>query len=86
MLLKDPQKNGGDSKVLDALNIFSEKKIVDNEIIAGRWPSSLEDVVDSLNLYATIYTMKVSAERRIVCKQFTTAVYCRKQRQNRKSR
>lgn len=26
VLLKDPQKGGGDSKVLDALNIFSEKK------------------------------------------------------------
>ena len=29
VLLKDPQKGGGDSKVLDALNIFSEKKIVE---------------------------------------------------------
>lgn len=27
VLLKDPQKGGGDSKVLEALNIFSEKKI-----------------------------------------------------------
>ena len=26
VLLKDPQKGGGDSKVLEALNIFSEKK------------------------------------------------------------
>ena len=26
VLLKDPQKGTGDSKVLDALNIFSEKK------------------------------------------------------------
>ena len=26
VLLKDPQKGSGDTKVLDALNIFSEKK------------------------------------------------------------
>ena len=28
VLLKDPQKGGGDSKVLDALNIFSEIGII----------------------------------------------------------
>jgi uncharacterized protein involved in exopolysaccharide biosynthesis len=28
VLLKDPNKGGGDSKVLDALNIFSEKKLL----------------------------------------------------------
>ena len=33
VLLKDPNRGSGDSKVLDALNIFSEKKIVDNEIL-----------------------------------------------------
>ena len=55
VLLKDPQKNGGDSKVLDALNIFSEKKIVENEIIVLRSSSIMEEVVDSLDLYATVY-------------------------------
>ena len=55
VLLKDPQKNGGDSKVLDALNIFSEKKIVENEIIVLRSSSIIERVVDSLDLYATVY-------------------------------
>ena len=55
VLLKDPQKNGGDSKVLDALNIFSEKKIVENEIIVLRSSSVMEEVVDSLDLYATVY-------------------------------
>ena len=33
VLLKDPQKGNGDTKVLDALNIFSEKKTIENEII-----------------------------------------------------
>lgn len=55
VLLKDPQKNGGDSKVLDALNIFSEKKIVENEIIVLRSSSILEEVVRSLDLYAPVY-------------------------------
>jgi len=55
VLLKDPQKGSGDSKVLDALNIFSEKKIVENEIIVLRSSSLMEDVVDSLDLYATIF-------------------------------
>ena len=54
VLLKDPQKNGGDSKVLDALNIFSEKKIVENEIIVLRSSSVMEKVVRSLDIYATV--------------------------------
>src|SRR5690242_3661497 len=54
-LLKDPQKGGGDSKVLDALNIFGEKKIVDNEIVVLRSPDLMEEVVKKLDLYATVY-------------------------------
>ena len=55
VLLKDPQKGGGDSKVLDALNIFSEKKIVDNEIVVLRSADIMEEVVKDLDLYATVY-------------------------------
>ena len=55
VLLKDPQKGSGDSKVLDALNIFSEKKIVENEIIVLQSSSLMEEVVKSLDLYATVY-------------------------------
>ncbi len=55
VLLKDPQKNGGDSKVLDAMNIFSEKKIVENEVIVLRSSSIMEEVVRSLDLYAQEY-------------------------------
>ncbi len=63
VLLKDPQKNGGDSKVLDALNIFSEKKIVENEIIVLRSSVILEEVVRSLNLYNSIHNQgKVRTE------------------------
>ena len=55
VLLKDPQKNGGDSKVLDALNIFSEKKIVENEIIVLRSSVILEQVVSDLDLYNDVH-------------------------------
>ena len=55
VLLKDPQKGGGDSKVLDALNIFSEKKIVENEVIVLRSTSLMQEVVKELDLYTTIY-------------------------------
>ena len=55
VLLKDPQKGGGDSKVLDALNIFSEKKIVENEIIVLRSSVILEEVVGSLDLYNSVF-------------------------------
>ena len=55
VLLKDPQKSGGDSKVLDALNIFSEKKIVDNEIVVLRSTDIMAEVVKQLDLYATVF-------------------------------
>src|SRR6476661_4391539 len=50
VLLKDPQKGSGDSKVLDALNIFSEKKIVENEIIVLRSTNLMQQVVKDLDL------------------------------------
>lgn len=55
VLLKDPNKGGGDSKVLDALNIFSEKKIVDNEIVALQSIDLMVEVVLELNLYAEVF-------------------------------
>src|ERR1019366_4893950 len=55
VLLKDPQKGGGDSKVLDAMNIFSEKKIVDNEIVVLHSSDIMTGVVKDLDLYATVY-------------------------------
>src|SRR5690348_724836 len=55
VLLKDPQRDGGDSKVLDALNIFSERKIVDNEIVVLESSDIMKEVVKDLDLYATVY-------------------------------
>ena len=55
VLLKDPNKGSGDSKILDALNIFGDKKIVDNEIVVLRSTNLMQEVVSSLHLYATVY-------------------------------
>ena len=54
VLVKDEKKGVDASKVLDALNVFGEKKIVENEIdIFESWPI-LEAVVKDLNLFQTI--------------------------------
>ncbi|MEO6328413.1 MAG: hypothetical protein ABIO55_05755, partial [Ginsengibacter sp.] len=55
VLLKDPNKGSGDSKVLDALNIFSEKKIVENEIMVMRSSDINQQVARELELYAAVY-------------------------------
>src|SRR5687767_14803907 len=43
VLLKDPNRGGSESKVLDALNIFGEKKIVENEIVVLRSSSVMQE-------------------------------------------
>ena len=55
VLLKDPNKGSGDSKILDALNIFGERKIVDNEIVVIRSTNLIQEVVKDLNLYSSVY-------------------------------
>ena len=55
VLLKDPNKGSGDSKILDALNIFGDKKIVENEIVVLRSTNLMQEVVRQLNLYASVY-------------------------------
>ena len=55
LLVKDEKKGVDASKVLDALNVFGEKKIVENEIdIIKSWPI-MESVVKDLHLYTTVY-------------------------------
>jgi capsular exopolysaccharide synthesis family protein len=55
VLLKDPNKGSGDSKILDALNIFGDKKIVENEIVVLKSTNLMQEVVKELNLYAIVY-------------------------------
>src|SRR5690606_17468802 len=54
VLIKDPNR-GSDGKVLDAMNIFNEKKSIENEIIIMRSSSIVQQVVKELDLYATVY-------------------------------
>ena len=54
ILIKDPNK-GNDTKVLDALNIFGEKKIVENELIVLRSSILIQEVVSELDLYTNVY-------------------------------
>ena len=62
VLLKDPNK-GSDTKILDALNIFGDKKIVDNEIVVMRSATLMTDVVRTLNIYAFVFNKgKVKVE------------------------
>lgn len=55
VLLKDPNKGSGDSKVLEALNIFGDKKIVENEIVVLKSSNLMYEVVRDLDLYASVY-------------------------------
>jgi capsular exopolysaccharide synthesis family protein len=58
ILIKDDNsKSGvGASKILEALDVFAEKKVVENEVeVLQSWPL-MEEVVKNLNLYATQQT------------------------------
>ncbi len=55
VLLKDPNKGSGDSKILDALNIFGDKKIVENEIVVLKSTNLMQEIVKELNLYVSVY-------------------------------
>jgi len=65
ILVKDEKKGLDDSQVLDALNIFAEKKIVENETdIIRSWPL-LEEVVKDLKLYTSQWSSgKIRGNRR----------------------
>jgi tyrosine-protein kinase Etk/Wzc len=54
VLLKDPNKGSPDSKLLDALNIFGEKKLVENEVVVLRSADIMNEVVKALGLYANV--------------------------------
>ena len=55
LLVKDDKKGVDASKVLEALDVFGEKKIVENEIdILKSWPI-METVVKKLGIYAAVY-------------------------------
>ncbi len=52
ILIKDEKRGMDDSKVLDALNLFGAKKIVENEIEVLHSRSIMSEIVTDLQLYA----------------------------------
>jgi len=55
ILIKDEKKGTDESKVLEQLNLFSSKKIVENEIEIVQSRSLLKEVARNLHLYAAVY-------------------------------
>ena len=55
ILVKDNKKGVNEAGVEEELNIFSSKKIVDNEVEVIRSKKLMAKVVDELNLYAPIF-------------------------------
>jgi len=54
ILIKDEKRGLDDSKVEDALNLFGEKKIIENEIEVIHSRSIISHIVTRLNLYAAV--------------------------------
>src|SRR3954465_204075 len=56
IMIKDEKKGASDeSKVIESLNLFGVKKIVDNEIEMIRSRTLLKNVVTNLNLYSPVF-------------------------------
>ncbi|HUR12595.1 MAG TPA: polysaccharide biosynthesis tyrosine autokinase [Flavitalea sp.] len=54
LMVNDEKKGVDDSKLLEALNIYTSKKIVENEIEVLRSRAIMNEVVNELNLYAPV--------------------------------
>lgn len=55
ILIKDERKGADESKVIEQMNLFGSKKIVENEIEMIRSRNLLKNVVKNLRLYAPVY-------------------------------
>ena len=55
LIIKDENKGVDNSKMVESMNPFDSKKIVENEIKVIQSPDLMKRVVDSLNLYAPVY-------------------------------
>src|SRR3954463_6039116 len=54
IIIKDEQKGTNDSQILQSLNVFSSKEIVENEIEIIKSQTLAQEVVKNLSLYAPI--------------------------------
>ena len=55
LLIKDEKKGSDDGKMLESLNIFTTKKIVEDEIEVLQSQTLMKEVVRNLHLYAPVY-------------------------------
>ena len=55
LIIKDENKGVDDSKMVESMNPFESKKIVENEIEVIQTPNLMKKVVDTMNLYAPIF-------------------------------
>jgi tyrosine-protein kinase Etk/Wzc len=55
ILIKDEKKGVDDSKMLETLNFYTSKKIVENEMVIIKSRALMKEVVEKLKLYAPIY-------------------------------
>ncbi|MGB8703858.1 MAG: exopolysaccharide transport family protein, partial [Gillisia sp.] len=58
LLINDENKGVDDSKMIQSMNPFDSKKIVENEIKVIQSPDLMKKVVDTLHLYAPLYEEK----------------------------
>ena len=58
LIIKDENKGVDDSKMVESMNPFNSKKIVENEIKVIQSPDLMKRVVDTLGLYAPVYEEK----------------------------
>ena len=58
LIIKDENKGVDESKMVESMNPFDSKKIVENEIKVIQSPDLMKRVVDTLALYAPVYEEK----------------------------
>jgi len=56
LIVNDEKKGVDQSQLLESFNVFESKKIVENEIEVIKSKDVIEDVVETLGLYTTIYS------------------------------
>jgi tyrosine-protein kinase Etk/Wzc len=56
ILVKDEKKGSDDSRIMESLNIFGTKKIVENEIEVVQSRALMKEVVKNLKLYAPVFS------------------------------
>ncbi len=55
LLIKDERKGADDSRIIEQLNVYHSKKIVENEVEVIQSRTVMQKVVRSLGLYASVY-------------------------------